>query len=257
MNPAPPLTPEEDESGPVPFAGAAGRGIRVAVIDSGVNGRHPHIIAAVDGGVSSRDDGEFAAVDYSDQIGHGTAVMAAIQEKAPDARFFAVKVFHTALRTTAANLIRAIEWCIEHKMDVVNLSLGTTNHAHAKKFEQVAAEAVDGGTLLVAARGVDGRSCYPGCLPGVFGVDVDWDCPRNRFRWCATGDNIVFFASGYPRPAPGIPRTRNVHGISFAVANMTAFLVRACETHGEERTAGRQAMMREALLREGERKPSL
>jgi hypothetical protein len=66
--------------------------------------------------------------------------------------------------------------------------------------------------------------------------------------------NIVFFASGYPRPAPGIPRTRTVHGISFAVANMTAFLVRACELDGGERTASRQAMMREALLREGERK---
>jgi subtilisin family serine protease len=254
MTSAPPPAPEEDESGPLPFVGTTGRGIRVAVIDSGVSRRHPHIIAAVDGGVSVRDDGEFDADDYTDLIGHGTAVMSAIQEKVPDADFFAVRVFHTALRTTAANLTRALQWCIEHKMDVVNLSLGTTNSAHAKKFEQVAAEAVDGGTLLVAARGVDGRSCYPGCLPGVFGVDVDWDCPRNRFRWCATSDNIVFFASGYPRPAPGIPRTRNVHGISFAVANMTAFLVRACELHGGERTAGRQAMMREALLQEGERK---
>jgi subtilisin family serine protease len=256
MASAPPLTPEEGESGFQPFAGATGRGTRVAVIDSGVNGRHPHIIRAVEGGVSVGDDGEFAAVDYTDLIGHGTAVMAAIQEKVPDAHFFAVRVFHTALRTTAANLVRALQWCIEHKMDVVNLSLGTTNPAHAKKFEQVAAEAVDSGTLLVAARGVDGRSCYPGCLPGVFGVDVDWDCPRNRFRWRATGDNIVFFASGYPRPAPGIPRTRNVHGISFAAANMTAFLVGACETHGGERRAGRQAIMREALLREGERKIS-
>jgi len=252
----PPLTPEEDESGFLPFAGATGRGMRVAVIDSGVNGRHPHIIGAVVGGVSVRDDGEFATADYTDQIGHGTAVMAAIQEKVPDADFFAVRVFHTALRTTAANLIRALQWCIENKMDVVNLSLGTMNPAHAKKFEQVAAEAVDGGTLLVAARGVDGRSCYPGCLPGVFGVDVDWDCPRNRFRWSATGDNIVFFASGYPRPAPGIPRTRNLHGISFAAANMAAFVVRACETHGGQRTVGRQARTREALLREGERKLS-
>ena len=171
--------------------------------------------------------------------------------------FFAVRcVFHTALRTTAANLIRALEWCIEHKVDVVNLSLGTANPAHAKKFEQIAAEAIDAGTMLVAAREVDGRPCYPGCLPSVLGVEVDWDCPRNRFRWCATGNNVGFFSSGYPRPAPGIPRTRNVHGISFAVANMTAFVVRACETHGGERTPSRQAMMREALLREGERKLS-
>jgi subtilisin family serine protease len=175
MASAPPLTSEEGEFGFQPFAGATGRGRRVAVIDSGVNGRHPHIIRAVDGGVSVGDDGEFAAVDYTDLIGHGTAVMAAIQEKVPDAHFFAVRVFNTALRTTAANRVRALQWCIEHKMDVVNLSLGTTNPAHAKKFEQVAAEAADGGTLLVAARGVDGgrvslaacRACSGSTLIGI------------------------------------------------------------------------------------------
>jgi hypothetical protein len=56
-------------------------GIRVAVIDSGVNASHPHI-ARVDGGFPD---------DYLDRLGHGTAVMAAIQEKAPDAECFVVR----------------------------------------------------------------------------------------------------------------------------------------------------------------------
>ena len=40
---------------------------------------------------------------------------------------------------------------------------------------------------------------------------------------------MVYVASGYPRSLPGVPRERNLHGISFAVANMTGFVARACE----------------------------
>ena len=40
---------------------------------------------------------------FVDVIGHGTAVMAAIQEKAPDAEYFAVRVFHSSLRTTGGH----------------------------------------------------------------------------------------------------------------------------------------------------------
>ena len=39
---------------------------------------------------------------------------------------------------------------------------------------------------------------------------------------------MVFYASGFPRPLLGIPAARNLSGISFAVANMTGFVARAC-----------------------------
>lgn len=243
-----PPTPDEDESGPLAFAGATGRGVRVAVIDSGVNSAHPHI-SAVAGGVTITAAGEVDASDYTDRIGHGTAVLAAIQEKVPAAEFFAVKVFHSALRTNAANLVRALEWCIGERMDVVNLSLGTTNPAHQERFRQAVAEARR--TLLVAAREVGGQPCYPGCLPGVFSVDVDWACPRNRFDCRGSRENIVFSASGYPRPIPGVPRDRNLRGMSFAVANMTAFVARACETgEGKQTENDRFRSIRERLASE-------
>ena len=230
-----PLMPEEKESGDFPLAGFTGRGVRVAVIDSGVNLRHPHI-GKVAGGASATADGEIVADDYTDLLGHGTAVMAAIQEKAPAADFFAVRVFHTALRTNAVTLLEALRWCIKQKMDVVNLSLGTTNPIHAESFEQVVAEAGQAGTLLVAAREADGQRCYPGSLSGVFSIGLDWDCPCNRFRCKKAGASLVFYAAGYPRPVPGVPPQRNLHGISFAVANMTAFIARAREAYGHALT---------------------
>jgi hypothetical protein len=106
--------------------------------------------------------------------------------------------------------------------------------------------AVEAGTLLVAARETAGELCYPGCLSAAFGVGLDWECPRNRFRYRQAEG--VLYASGYPRPIPGIPRSHNLRGISFAVANMTAFIARACETmHAPLRDQNRVSLTREAL----------
>src|SRR5437867_4680369 len=97
-----------------------GRNIRVAIIDSGVNPDHPHV-AGVAGGVSIGPSGESDL--YLDYLGHGTAVAGAIREKAPDAELYAVKVFDRALSTTVDILLHALDWCIDRKMDVINLSL--------------------------------------------------------------------------------------------------------------------------------------
>lgn len=192
--------------------------MRVAVVDSGVNPAHPHI-SGVAGGVSIDATGVVVPGVCLDQLGHGTAVMAAIQEKAAGAaaEYFAVKVFHDSLRTSARCLLRALEWALDEQMDVVNLSLGTTNPAHAVHFAPLVARAVAEGVTLVSA-----LPQYPGCMEGVVGVVLDPDCPRDEYRVVEAG----YAASGYPRPAPGIPVERNLQGISFAVANVTGFLIR-------------------------------
>jgi subtilisin family serine protease len=208
------------------FSGRTGKGVRVAVIDSGVHAAHPHI-AGVAGGITIGD--EIDERNYTDIIGHGTAVMAAIKEKAPDAEYFAVRVFYTSLRTTVDLLLRAIEWSIDNRMDVINLSLGTTNPAHRERFVAVIARALEKGLVLVSARDADGTPALPGSLPGVLGVELDWDCPREIYYAKPAAEGLSLVASGYPRSLPGVPRTRNLHGISFAVANATGFVLRACE----------------------------
>jgi subtilisin family serine protease len=223
----------------IPFLSSfTGKGVRVAVIDSGVHSAHPHI-GRIAGGVTIGPEGDDPS--YTDTIGHGTAVMAAIQEKAPDADYFAVRVFHSSLRTTVDILLRAIEWSIDNRMDVINLSLGTTNPAHRERFERALERARGQGAILVSAREADGVAALPGGLPGVISVDLDWDCPRDEF-YCT---ELAVCASGYPRPAPGVPLRRNLHGVSFAVANVTGFVARACEGM-ELRSA---EVVREALRR--------
>ena len=137
---------------------AAGAGLRIAVIDSGVNAAHPHI-RKIAGGLTitadSQEDG------YTDVLGHGTAVMAAIQEKAPAADYFAVRIFKSRLQTDVDVVLHAIEWCVRQRVDIINLSLGTTNPAHAERFAPWMNSAI-----LVAARLAGSESMARGVAGG-------------------------------------------------------------------------------------------
>ena len=201
-----------------------GAGIRIAVIDSGVHADHPHV-AGVAGGIAIRADGS-TGPDYIDRLGHGTAVTAAIKEKAPAAELYAVRIFEERLSGDIDVLLRAIEWSAEAGMQLVNLSLGTANPTHEIALRESVRHAVDRGALIVAARDEGGISWLPGALPGVIPVQLDWDCPRDEYRTCRIDGVHVFRASGYPREIPGVPRERNLSGISFAVANVTGLLAR-------------------------------
>jgi len=224
--------PDLESVSHVPFAGRRGRGVRIAVIDSGVHAQHPHIDATrLEPGIAVALDGQI--IDERDatldRLGHGTAVAAAIQEKAPEATCLPIRVFRDSLNTSAAALIAALRWAIEQEVDLINLSLGATNAAHRPHFERAAALARAQGILIVAAREADGVPCYPGSLATVLGVGLDWDCPREQFRRTQENGEWRLLASGYPRPIPGVPQRRNLYGISFAVAQMTGFAARACE----------------------------
>lgn len=213
-----------------------GKGIRIAVIDSGVNAAHPHIVqprgsdprGGVSGGLAIRQDGSVSS-DYVDRLGHGTAVTAAIREKAPDAEIIAIKVFWASLATDTATLVRAVDEAAARGAAVINLSLGTTEQQHRGDLRAAIARATLRGTLVVAAADDDGRQWLPGSLDGVVPVRLDWTCAREAYRIVQMDGRAILAASGYPRDIPGVPRDRNLKGISFAVANASGFVARARE----------------------------
>ncbi|HEY7910285.1 MAG TPA: S8 family serine peptidase [Blastocatellia bacterium] len=211
------------------FSGYSGRGVTIAVIDSGVNPAHPHV-GGVEGGARISADGATTS-DYLDYNGHGTAVAGAIREKAPGALLYALKVFDRNLTTSIDTIIMAIEWAIERRIRVINLSLGTTNAAHREAFERALKRASHEKIILVAPSSMSGQICLPGSLAQACGVECDWEMARDRFGVKRDGDETIFVASAYPREIPGVPRERNLMGISFAVANMTGFVARAVEAH--------------------------
>ena len=216
------------------FAGLTGRGVRVAVLDSGIQAPHPHVPSVAAGcsiviDASEEDGLRVVDGEFADRIGHGTAVAGAIHEKAPDAELLAVKVFQGRLSTSAPVLARAIELAVERGANLVNLSLGTENSTHRQLLDDAVRKATAEGVLLVAALDSNGEPSYPGSLAGVVSVRSDASLTRDEVRLLPDEDRVVFAAAPYPRPIPGVPRERNLFGGSFAVANVTGFLARLLE----------------------------
>jgi subtilisin family serine protease len=198
-------------------------GIRVAIIDSGVHAAHPHV-RSVAGGVTISEQGEHP--DYADRLGHGTAVAAVIREKAPEAELFAVRIFADRLTASVATLVRALDWASRSRMHLVNLSLGTTRPDHEPALRGALHRAAASGVCVVAARDDDGVRYLPGSVPhvAVVPVQLDWACPRDTCYTVDVDGGTVYRASGWPRPITGVPPSRNLSGISFAVANVTGVL---------------------------------
>ncbi len=199
------------------------RPVRIGIIDSGVNPRHPHV-GNIAGGVSILGDRRDPS--YADHLGHGTAVAALIHEKAPQAHLFAVKVFQQSLATNLDTVLRAIDWCVEKNMQIINLSLGTANAEHRNGFTLAVDRVRSFGGIVVSALEINGVRALPGSLPGVAGVVMDAACPHDEYRVTHRHQKLVFGASPYARDIPGVPRERNLQGISFAVAQITGFIAR-------------------------------
>lgn len=203
----------------------AGRGVRIAVVDSGVHATHPHI-QGVAGGVGIDATGHIGA-DYTDRLGHGTAVTAVIREKAPDADVFAVRVFERELATTAQALVAALDWAVARRAHIINLSLGTVNADHEAALADAVQRARAARIIIVAAAPQPHARWLPGALCGVVRVHLDWTLPRETCRLqLAVSEEVEMWASGFPRPIPGVPAERNLKGASFAVANATGLLAR-------------------------------
>jgi subtilisin family serine protease len=188
--------------------------MRIGVLDSGVCRTHPHVGKIVEG-ITIGPDATLPG--YEDTLGHGTAVASVIHYLNPDADLVAVKIFDGKLATSLAIVIRAIDWCLEHDVQVINLSLGTLNPEYQSAFEDVVARSQSAGAVIVSASEVDGKAALPGSLPGVIGVVAG-----NDYESCERFGKTVYAAPPFPRDIPGVPRERNLKGVSFAVARVSA-----------------------------------
>jgi subtilisin family serine protease len=204
---------------------------RIAVVDSGVHVGNPHV-RHVDGGVGIDELGRIHA-DFVDRLGHGTAVTAAILEKAPHSEILAVRVFDRELSTTCRALVSALQWARAENAQLVNLSLGTTNADHEALLVNEIEAAKVSGVLIVCAAPQEGCRWLPGALPGVIRVEVDMAMPRECCEVAIDdGGRISARASGFPRPIPGVPPERNLKGLSFAVANVSGILAATWQAEG-------------------------
>ena len=206
-----------------PPGGSAGRGIRVVVVDSGINPRHSHVGGKVNGaGIYRGEDGAVhRGPDYEDTSGHGTAIAAVIRHVAPEAALFALKIFNGALVTTPDVLEGALSYALQAGARVVNLSLGMEAAPAAPSLRGLCRDAARAGIILVAsARNGSKKATVPASYDEVIGVKGDGRLGEDTLVYCPWGP-CECLASPWPRSLPGLRRERNFRGNSFAAARVS------------------------------------
>jgi len=169
------------------WGGASGLGVRVAVVDSGIEADHPGLDGCVDveGGVAVRPDhdGRLTLVPgpHPDDFGHGTACAGIVHSLAPDARITSVKVLGGNLGGTSEAFLMGLNWAVEERFDVINLSLGTRKRDWALAFYEVCDLAYFQGSFLVTAANNVQRDSFPSLYASV--TSVACNTAKDPFRF--------------------------------------------------------------------------
>ena len=197
--------------------------LRIAILDSGINPLHSHV-GRLAPGVCMTAEGK--GEDTLDQLGYGTAVAALIHALAPEVTIVPVRIFDKTLSTSLPSVVRALEWCVANSIQIINLSLGTTDESHREPFEKAVAHIAAAGAVLVAPYAIEETLLLPGSLPGVVGVVADTACGDAACTVKQMSSKVVFGAQPYPREIPGASRGLDFNGVSFSVARVAAYLAR-------------------------------
>jgi subtilisin len=153
--------------------GATGAGVKVAIIDSGIDAAHP-LVGAVDGYVAMEvtEDGDVVLSEgpHADLVGHGTACAAIIRSIAPDVEIYSVRVLGENLKGKGVAFHAGIRWAVDHGMNVLNMSLSTKAEQWFGPLHELADEAYFKNVVLVcAANNVPGPT-YPSQYASVVSV---------------------------------------------------------------------------------------
>jgi subtilisin len=182
--------------------GNTGQGVKVAILDTGIDYDHPDL--AVAGGVNfvGTRDGSVAASDWNDNHGHGTHCAGIVAARnntigavgvAPDAALYGIKVLSDSGSGYTSDIIQGLDWCAAHGIKVASLSLGGTGTTSLKN---ACDRAYSRGVLVVAAAGNSaGAVMYPAGYPSVVAVSAV-DSRNGRASFSNYGPQIELAAPG-------------------------------------------------------------
>lgn len=211
-----------------------GRGVKVGVIDTGVDYNHPDLKANYAGGYNAVEPEKTPL----DDNGHGTHVAgiigaanngAGVAGVAPGVSLYAVKVLTAQGSGSYSAIIDGIQWAVNNKMNVVNMSLGAPQGSDAMK-KAVEAAYKAGVTLVMAAGNDSGPVNYPAKYPQSIAVSAS-DSADKIAAFSSRGAEIALIAPGvaiYSTYMGGI--YKSLSGTSMAaphVAGLAALAVGA------------------------------
>jgi len=149
------VQPIENISKDWAWEGSNGEGVKVAVIDSGIESDHPALgDKPVSGYVSITEGPDGIIYDtepHDDVFGHGTACAGIIRAAAPACELYSVRVLGPMLSGRGNVFAAGIHWAIENGMNVCNLSLGTTKRDFFALLHELADQSYFRNVMLVTA----------------------------------------------------------------------------------------------------------
>lgn len=207
---------------------ATGKGVKVAVIDSGIDASHPALKGRISRAcvVARNAKGEIKPREIpvsrcSDTFGHGTAVAGIITDLAPDVRLTSIQVLDAYDSCTGDILIAGLKWALDQNLRLINLSLATTKPFWFPALFELCERAFVQNSILIAARRNFGELGCPAMFSSVISVDREDYVEKLRVHY-RPNDIIQFDARGtqVKVPAPGGGFAIQT-GTSFATANVS------------------------------------
>ena len=207
---------------------ATGKGVKVGVIDTGIDYRHPDLKANYKGGYDVVDQDK----DPTETIGtskkatiHGTHVAGIIAANgkmkgiAPEASLYAYRALGPGGYGTTDQVVAAIERAVKDKMDIINLSLGDTMNGPDLPTCKALDKAVKKGIVAVVANGNDGPGIWsvgsPGTSSGAISVGASADAGKaKKLNFMKNWSDIGF------QPVAGSPEWDFPHSMLMVEAGI-------------------------------------
>jgi len=181
-----------------------GKNVKIAILDSGIDLNHPDLKGAnIIKTINFIDPNKPAF----DETGHGTFIAGIIAAQnnnfgivgiAPDAEIFILKILNKKLEGKVDLVIRALDWCIKNKINIVNMSFSTSSDN--PKLRKAVSKAAKHGIIIVAsARNSFGsKAGFPASYPEVISVasvnyknQISLFSSQGKIDFCSYGENIL------------------------------------------------------------------
>lgn len=182
------------------WGGARGRGVRVCVVDSGVEADHP-MVGPVQSSwrvVQEEQGCTVVPTEASDACGHGTACAGIVRRTAPECEIHSVRVLGERFSGTGDMMLTGLRWAVRQNFDVINLSLSTTRTRFAEELHSLADEAYFRRTVIVASAHNTPVESFPWRFASVISVgshqeddpDLHLYNPAPPVEFFAPGQNV-------------------------------------------------------------------
>ena len=192
-------------------AGTTGKGVRIAMVDSGfAHGSHPFF--AAHGYTSAVDLAPNAVNDQTDLNGHGTGESTNIFAMAPDATFIGIKVDNDNDPRQGASMLEGFQTALQHRPNVISISMGydLRDEATGKQISELPnnlaaleaeiQSAVAAGIVVVFSAG-NGHFSFPGMMRDIIsagGVYVDKDGNMQASDYASSFDSKIYSGRHVP-----------------------------------------------------------